>query len=254
MMEMIVPDWPAPAQVRACTTTRAGGVSAAPYDSFNLAQHVGDDAHSVGENRARLAHALRLPNEPCWLEQVHGMRVIEAGDPDPRADACWTDRPDTVLAVLTADCLPVLLYTAEGGGRIAAAHAGWRGLCSGVIEASVAALRGTPGQTLAWLGPAIGPRAFVVGDEVRAAFLAHDAAATACFEPAGVAQWHADLYALARLRLRALGITAVHGGGLCAHGDAARFYSYRRDHLTGRMATLIWMADGYDAPPLLTPR
>ncbi len=242
MLATITPDWPAPACVHACTTTCAGGVSVAPYDGLNLALHVGDDAPRVAENRARLAHALHLPGEPCWLEQVHGVRVIAAGDADPRADACWTDRTGTVLAVLTADCLPVLLYTPDGGGRIAAAHAGWRGLCNGVIEASVTALHGAPGNTLAWLGPAIGPRAFVVGEEVRAAFLAHDAAAAVCFTPAGATQWHADLHALARQRLCALGITAVYGGSWCTHDEPARFYSYRRNNVTGRMATLIWMA------------
>lgn len=236
----LVPDWPVPARVRALITTRAGGTSVGPYASLNLADHVGDDPAAVRANRARL-RAL-LPAEPVWLEQVHGTDVlcVETGGAR-RADAAVSRTPGTVCAVLTADCLPVLLAD-RAGTVVAAAHAGWRGLCAGVLERTVAAMDTDPGQLLAWLGPAIGPEAFQVGDEVRAAFLAVDAAAAAAFRPDGPGKWRADLYALARQRLARAGVQARYGGGLCTFSDPGRFFSYRRDGTTGRMASLIWLS------------
>jgi len=238
----LTPDWPAPPTVRAVTTTRVGGVSRPPFDTMNLADHVGDDPEAVAANRAALRARLALPSEPVWLSQVHGTRVCNAGKiaSGCEGDAGVTHRPGVVCAVLTADCLPVLLC--DGGGtRVAAVHAGWRGLADGVVEAAVDAL-GVPGEELmAWLGPGIGPHAFEVDEEVRAAFLHADAAADGAFRPSPAGRWLADLYALARLRLANHGVTRVHGGGLCTFNDAARFYSYRRDGTTGRMATLIWL-------------
>jgi polyphenol oxidase len=242
-IEVILPDWPAPAWVRACTSTRHGGVSAGPYAALNLAHHVGDDPAAVAVNRARLRAALALPAEPRWLNQVHGCDAVTAAAPSPdppAADASLSRLPGQVCAVLTADCLPVLLCD-RAGSVCAAAHAGWRGLHAGVIEATVARLGAAPAALMAWLGPAIGPERFEVGPEVRAAFVAADPAAAAAFRAGTGDRWFADLYALARTRLAALGITAVFGGDLCTLSDPARFYSYRRDGRTGRMATLIWL-------------
>lgn len=235
----MVADWPAPANVRACTTLRHGaGASAPPCDSFNLGTRSGDDA--AASNRAALRELLRLPSEPCWLRQVHGTGVIrDPGDDEPQADAAVSSAADVVLAVLTADCLPVLLC-ADDGSEIGAAHAGWRGLAAGVLEHTVAALRTPPQRLLVWLGPAAGPDAYEVGAEVREAFVGRDAGAAAAFAPTRPGHWHCDLYALARRRLAALGVGRVHGGGLCTITDPARFYSHRRDARTGRMATLIW--------------
>jgi hypothetical protein len=240
----ITPDWPAPANVRACVTTRAGGVSRPPYASFNLAAHVGDDPQAVASNRARLRAELALPGEPAWLTQVHGVGVVDAAAEAadrPQADGAFATVPGAVCAVLTADCLPVLLCDRDGT-RVAALHAGWRGLSSGVIEAGVRALDVAGGELLAWLGPAIGPLAFEVGAEVRAAFVAGDPAAASAFQPDRSGKFLADIYLLARQRLAGLGVTAVYGGGLCTVADRDRFYSYRRDGVTGRMASLIWLA------------
>ncbi len=238
-VDLIRPDWPAPVHVRACMTTRVGGVSRAPWASFNLGDHVGDDPAHVAANRAQLG-AL-LPAEPAWLTQVHGTRVVELGcDTDYRADACVARAAGRVCAVLTADCLPVLLCD-RAGRVVAAAHAGWRGLAAGVLEATVAAMRVPPGEILAWMGAAIGPRAFEVGDEVRAAFVAQHAAAASAFVSHAPGKWLADLYALARLRLGAVGVHAVHGGARCTFGEADAFFSYRRDGVTGRMAALTWL-------------
>lgn len=239
-IECIHPDWPAPATVGACTTTRVGGVSSGPWQGLNLGAHVDDLAADVAQNRALLVQQLGLPAEPAWLDQVHGTRVHRPGDADTCADACFEDRPGGICAVLTADCLPVL-FCNTAGKRVAAAHAGWRGLLGGVLEQTVTAFDDPPQDLLAWLGPAIGPAAFEVGDEVRDAFLADTAAAARCFEAHGAGHWLADLYGLARLRLARLGIGSVSGGGLCTFSDARRFYSYRRDGITGRMATLIWL-------------
>lgn len=239
-MKFIVPGWEAPSNVHALFSLRDGGVSGGPYAHLNLGDHVGDDPAAVAENRRRLGG--RLPAEPAWLRQVHGTRCIEAGTAEPgiEADACFTRGSGVVCAVLVADCLPVLLC-ADDGSVVAAAHAGWRGLAAGVIEATVAAL-GIPGERLlAWLGPAIGPQAFEVGDEVRAAFVAVDPAAGAAFR-AGVrpGTWWCDLGALARLRLAALGVRRVASADLCTWSDAARFFSHRRDGISGRMAACIW--------------
>ncbi|MET1081094.1 MAG: peptidoglycan editing factor PgeF [Pseudomonas sp.] len=233
------PQWPAPATVRACVTTRAGGISRGSYDGLNLGLHVGDAVADVIENRRRLSQALgcRL----AWLDQVHGVQVVEA-DPAAtlRADASWTATPGVACAIMTADCLP-LLFCDRAGQRVAAAHAGWRGLANGVLEATVRALGVPVNDVLVWLGPAIGPAAFEVGEEVREVFVAVQPEASAAFAPSGnTGRWLADLYALARLRLAAQGITAVYGGGQCTYSDP-RFYSYRRNACTGRFTSLIWL-------------
>ncbi len=239
----LVPEWPAPAAVRACTTTRCGGVSEVPYDSLNLGDHVGDQAAAVAENRRRLRANVHLPAEPLWLKQVHGITVVDAAcaPAGVTADASYTARNNVVCAVLSADCLPLLLCDA-GGTCVGAAHAGWRGLLDGVVEQTVLAMQRSGRDVMAWLGPAIGPQAFEVGEEVRAAFLAEDAGAGVAFRPAATGHWRADLYALARRRLARVHVEAVYGGHWCTHSDARRFYSYRRDGVTGRMASLIWLA------------
>lgn len=237
----IEPEWPAPTNVRAAMTTRLGGVSAGRHASLNLATHVGDEPGAVAENRRRLRAALALPVEPAWLNQLHGRGVAMLPGPMPvSADAAVTFGTGTVCAVLVADCLPVLL-AGRRGDRVGIAHAGWRGLAAGVIEATVAALAAGPGELLAWLGPCIGPQAFEVGPEVRDAFVAQDGAAARDFRAIRAGKFLADLPALARRRLAACGVSEIHGGGLCTHADPARFYSYRRDGETGRMAALIWM-------------
>jgi YfiH family protein len=245
--------WPAPARVRAGHTLRQGGVSVGAWGDqaggggLNLGAHCGDDPTSVAANRARLA--AHLPSDPVWLEQVHGVRVHRAdhaggGAAVAAADASVTDRAGVVLAVLSADCLPVLLSNGEGT-VVGAAHAGWRGLAGGVIETMVAAARrlaSSDAHWVAWLGPAIGPQAFEVGDEVRDAFVAHSAKAGTAFVAGREAgKWQADLYRLARQRLSELGIDSVHGGGRCTVGDPERYFSYRRDRTTGRLASLIWI-------------
>ena len=242
---MIRPDWPAPVQVKAAASTRHGGVSHAPWDSLNLAGHVGDDTAAVQQNRSILQQALVLPDEPLWLDQVHGRKTVDAGTTGsrPRADAAFTRSVGVVCAVLTADCLPVL-FCDRAGSRVAAAHAGWRGLAAGILESSVRALDTDPGQLLAWLGPAIGPAAFEVGDEVRQAFVDQHAQAGDAFSATPDGRWLADLYRLARIRLQAAGVDAVYGGGFCTFTDRERFYSYRRDGVTGRMASLIWLDEG----------
>lgn len=233
-----MPDWPAPGNVHACVTTRAGGASTGPWQGLNLATHVGDDPAHVALNRAWLR--ARLPADPLWLEQVHGTDcvVAESARAGCTADASVSFEPWQICAVLTADCLPVLFCTLDGQ-QVGAAHAGWRGLLSGVLENTVRAMQAPPDQIMAWFGPAIGAQAFEVGDEVRAAFLAHDTACATAFV-AHRDRWLADIYALARLRLQDMGLLSVYGGGLCTVSDAERFYSYRRDGATGRMASLIW--------------
>lgn len=235
----LTPEWPVPASVKACVTTRAGGVSAAPFDSLNLGDHVGDAPEAVAENRRRLRAALGC--EPAWLRQVHGVEVVLA-DPSftAQADACWTGEPGIACSVLTADCLPAL-FCDRAGTRVAAAHAGWRGLVGGVLEATLDALVVAPAEVLVWLGPAIGPEAFEVGPEVREAFLDQNSEAAQVFVPSrNPGRFMADLYQLARIRLAACGVTAVHGGGFCTFSDP-RFYSYRRAPRTGRFASLIWL-------------
>lgn len=237
-----VPDWPAPPRVKAATTTRLGGASRGPYAGFNLALHVGDDPACVAQNRRWLRETLLLPAEPVWLEQVHGAEAVCADQAGPRrADAGYSHAAGVVCAVLTADCLPVLFCDAAGS-RVAAAHAGWKGLLGGVLQNTVRAMG--EGEWLAWMGPAIGPLVFEVGGDVRAAFIGRLAGAEAAFTPSGrPGHWLADLYALARLALAEAGVVRVYGGGWCTWSDAERFYSYRRDGVTGRMASLVWLAE-----------
>jgi hypothetical protein len=248
--DWILPDWPAPANVHAVMTTRAGGVSRVPFDSFNPASHVEDNPAAVAENRRLLRQW--LPAEPLWLNQVHGAAVAGSPHPTgcavssvPEADASVAFQPNEVRAVLTADCLPVL-FCDETGTVVAAAHAGWRGLAAGVLEETVRAMNVQPGRILAWLGAAIGPDAFEVGDEVREIFIAQHALAAIAFRPSlpgtldiAPHKWLADIYALARIRLASAGVEQVFGGGLCTFNDP-RFFSYRREPRTGRMASLIW--------------
>lgn len=243
--QFIIPDWPAPTNVRAAVTTRMGGVSRVPYDSFNLAAHVGDDPEAVRANRARLRAALQLPAEPAWLQQVHGVNVIDAtrAPVAAEADGAFATQPGVVCVVLTADCLPVFLCD-RAGTRVAALHAGWRGLAAGVIERGVQTL-GVPGHDLfVWLGPAIGPRAFEVGPEVRETFVLHDEQASRAFLAGHGDRYLADIYLLARQRLARLGVEAVSGGGFCTVTDGTHFFSHRRDGTCGRMASLIWLDSG----------
>lgn len=264
-----VPVWPAPRGVRVLSTWRGGGVSGGPYASLNLGGHVGDAAAAVAQNRSTLRRAAQLPGEPVWLSQVHGTRVLDLDAPDhgpapasaavrgtgavpgtgavlgmgageSGADAAVTRQPGRVCAILTADCLP-LVFATLAGDRVGAAHAGWRGLADGVIEAAVRALDVPPERLLAWLGPAIGPLHFEVGAEVREALLKRDVGAAAAFVPNARGRFMADLCALARRRLHALGVSRIFGGDECTYARADRYFSYRRDGVTGRQATLIWL-------------
>lgn len=243
---MLVPDWPAPPNVKCLMTRRTGGVSQAPWTSFNLGDHVGDDLAHVAANRAILRRS--LPAQPGWLKQVHSARVVDLQkvdfqkpDADLEADASFTRQPAQICTVLTADCLPVL-FCDRAGTVVAAAHAGWRGLADGVLEATVAAMQVPPAEVLAWMGAAIGPQAFEVGDEVRQVFVAQHAEAPAAFVPQPLpGKWLADIYQLARMRLEQVGVQAIYGGGHCTYQEADSFYSYRRDGVTGRMASLIWL-------------
>ncbi len=279
-LPLLIPDWPAPPQVRAAMSTRQGGVSAGPYASLNLGGRAGDNPAQVAENRRRLRQALQLRQEPAWLEQVHGTTVVRLSGTSnsPEADASFTTEPGVCCAVMAADCLPVL-FCDDAGTVVAAAHAGWRGLAAGVLEATVRALPAKPSTLMAWLGAAIGPESFEVGEEVRAAFVARDAQAAQYFKPAKTApaksnvipakagiqnlkaldarlrghdgektiqagangKYLADLNGLARLRLAAADVTRVYGGGLCTFRAAERFFSYRRDGQCGRMAALAWL-------------
>ena len=239
MSDWLIPDWPAPAGVKACVTTRTGGVSLAPFDSLNLGDHVDDSPEAVAENRRRLTE--RFSIQPAWLKQVHGIAVAHA-DPGhvATADASWTATPGIACAAMTADCLPVL-FCDRAGTRVAAAHAGWRGLAAGVLDATLDTLAVPAGDVLVWLGPAIGPQAFEVGPEVREAFVREVPESARAFVPgAHEGKLMADIYELARLRLAARGVTAVYGGGLCTVTDP-RFFSYRRHPRTGRFASLIWL-------------
>lgn len=240
--DLIFPDWPAPAHVRSIQTTRKGGFSKMPYDSLNLGSHVGDDPLIVAANRQLLNSV--VPTEPVWLSQVHGTEVIDASIAScvPNADAAFATRLNVVCSVMTADCLPVLLCD-RAGTVVAGVHAGWRGLLNGVIEAAVISMQKPPADLMAWLGPAIGPTAFEVGNEVRYAFTELDPAAESAFYPHGDDKWLADIYQLARLRLQNAGTGSIYGGEFCTWSDAERFYSYRRDGNTGRMATMIWLTE-----------
>lgn len=243
-IDVIRPDWPAPATVRGAVTRRAGGVSTGPYASFNLASHVGDAPAAVAANRARLRVALGLPREPVWLRQVHGTAIVDAAlaPPEAQADASFATVPGHCCVVLTADCLPILLCDAAGT-RVAAVHAGWRGLAAGIVAATVIRLGTPPGELLAWIGPGIGPRAYAVGPELRATFCAADAACAAAFRQDG-GQWYADLAAIARRQLDALGVGWIGGSAECTFEAADRCYSYRREPVTGRMASLVWLVPG----------
>ena len=254
----LVPDWPAPANIHAATTLRTGGVSQGPYFSLNPAAHVNDDAEWVRHNRRIIRDMLSLPAEPVWLDQVHSNRVVKAVNPPfakggsgdlQQADASYTHQSGVVCAVMTADCLPVLICSTDGT-QVAAIHGGWRGLLAGVISNTVSTMQIPPnrppcnkearGDLLVWLGPAIGPDCFEVGSEVRDAFLEKSAEFSNAFKEQGKGKWLADIYQLARIELAALGIANVYGGTSCTFTEHERFYSYRRDTQTGRMATLIW--------------
>lgn len=241
--DFIFPDWPSLPHVKACVTTRMGGVSTGPYTSLNLGSYTEDPIQNVQKNRDLLKKALDLPSEPCWLKQVHGKLVICAEklyNNAPEADASMTRKPGTVCVVQTADCLPVL-FANKQGTCVAAAHAGWKGLLAGVLQATVRAMELSGGDILAWLGPAIGPQAFEVDEIIRALFIKRISGAEVAFKPAKSGTWLADLYLLGRLAMRSVGVTQVFGGGFCTVQDP-RFFSHRRDKgVTGRMAGLIWI-------------
>jgi YfiH family protein len=242
--DWIVPQWPAPRQVRAIITTRSGGVSGGPYASFNLGDLTDDEPEAVSENKRRL-DAL-LPNQARWLHQVHSARVVraETASAGVQADASYTHTESVVCAVKIADCMPVLLCD-RSGGCVGIAHAGWRGLAQGVVENTIRAMSVDPGSLYAYLGPAIGPKAFEVGRDVLDAFCLVDPAAAGAFQPLRPGKWLADLFVLGRQRLARAGVTEVYGGGVCTVSDPERFFSHRRDRVTGRMAALIWRDRNY---------
>lgn len=243
-VELIRPEWPAPANVFAVSTTRGGGVSKGVYASFNLGSHAGDDSAAVAENRRRLLKALKFEQEPFWLKQVHGTRVARLdGHPvDEPADAAVSGVPQQACVVMTADCMPVL-FCDRAGSIVAAAHAGWRGLSAGVLETTLAAMQMPGTEILAWLGPAIGPEVYEVGEEVRQAFVTHETRAERAFRAHGQGKWLCDLYMLARQRLSQAGVEHIYGGGFCTYTDKQRFFSYRRDGECGRMASLICLGE-----------
>ncbi len=242
MLNLITPNWPAPDNISAFTTTRLDGYSQPPYDSFNLAMHVGDDTATVARNRMLLKEQLQLANEPKWLNQIHGIQVIQADTAqiNATADASFTRQPQIACAILTGDCLPLLICD-RAGSIVAAVHAGWKGLAAGIIEATLTALSVPTKDLLVWLGPAIGPEAFEVGEEVYQQFIAFDPQALFAFKRNANNRWLADLYTLAKQRLNAQGVTQIFGGNLCTYTDEQRFYSYRKKNPTGRMASLIWL-------------
>lgn len=235
-------EWPVPDHVRAGTTTRIGGTSPPPYSTFNLALHVGDDPEAVLTNRRRLRQRLGLPAEPQWLNQRHGGCVVDiGGDRDVDADGAYTNQPGKVCCILTADCIPLLLTNA-GGTEIAAVHVGWRGLCAGVAISALQRFAAPPRKILAWLGPHIGPAPYVVGDDVRCACRTALSGADRAFTRAEDGRWHGGLADLLRLQLRELGLVEIQGCPDCTFQDSGRFFSYRRERTTGRMASLIWIA------------
>jgi len=244
--EWIAADWPAAPQIKAFTTTRKNGYSIIPYDSFNLAMHVGDDPNAVYKNRAALQEALLLPQAPCWLNQTHSTQVVRLTAPTcdtpPEADASVTNQPGIVCAVLTADCLPILLCD-RAGTQVAAIHAGWRGLLNGIIDETLNTLSLPGEQLMAWLGPAIGPQAFGINEDIRQQFIDRHPAFEAGFLQHHN-QWHGNLYQLAKINLAQRGVTTVSGGDFCTQSEPDRFFSYRgaKNNQTGRMATLIWIA------------
>lgn len=246
MNTFIQPNWPAPDNIKACTTLRTGGVSQPPYEQFNLATHVGDDLKQTLENRTQLKQLLKLPNEPIWLKQIHSTIAVSALPKNNgiEADASFTDQANRVCVVLTADCLPILICNRKGT-HVAAVHAGWRGLANGVIETTLKALNLPPQELLVWLGPAISSRHYEVGEDVQNTFIGKNPDSVTAFTPATKKDhWFADLYALARLCFKKQGVTAIFGGEHCTYHDMKNFYSYRRDGgKTGRMASLIWITD-----------
>lgn len=242
MVSVIYPNWSAPKNVHAFTTTRLGGISGSPYDSLNLGSHVGDALADVIDNRAKLVNAMQIPSEPVWLNQTHSTRCINTINyQSTDADASYNPQKNAVSVVLTADCLPVL-FCSQLGNEVAVAHAGWRGLCDGVLENTVTHFNCATSQVIAWLGPAIGPDKFEVGEEVKAQFTAHDADASLAFRPINSmpTKYLANLYLLAKQRLQKLGITQIYGGDFCTYSQNDLFYSYRREKQTGRMASIIW--------------
>ncbi|CAK9885952.1 MAG: Polyphenol oxidase [Candidatus Erwinia impunctatus] len=240
-MSLLYPEWSAPEGVCAASTTRVGGVSLGSWASLNLGSHVGDSLEHVQENRQRLGRGAGMASLPVWLDQVHGTSVLKLDGSMPAsvlADAAYSAIPGVVCAVMTADCLPVLFCSLDGT-EVAAAHAGWRGLANGVIEATLACFRAPAEEIIAWMGPAIGPEAFEVGSEVRDIFVAKNAADAAAFRASGE-KYYADIWCLASNRLRASGVIQISGGGQCTFSNPARFFSYRREGITGRMASCIW--------------
>ncbi len=243
-LEFIIPNWPAPANVKALQTTRMGGYSLVPYNSLNFGSHVNDTPQHVAQNRQLLSRY--LPSEPVWLNQVHGVNIVDAAQTNcvPDADASFTTQKNVVCVTMTADCLPVLLCD-SAGTVVSAVHAGWRGLCDGALEASIhavcRAVNIESNQIMAWLGPAIGPNAFEVGSEVREQFIAKDKKSENAFKPHGT-KWLGDIYQIATQRLNNLGVTQIYGGDRCTFTEKDQFFSFRRDGDTGRMATLIWLA------------
>lgn len=250
-LDWIIPDWPAPPTVRALATTRSGGTSPAPYDSLNLGAGTGDAPAAVARNRARVRSALGIGHEPCWLDQVHGSNVVLAAHYEyaPRADASVGPAGSPPCAVLTADCLPVVLCDTSGT-RIGVVHCGWRGLAKGIIARCIACMDRPGRELLAWLGPAIGPESYEVGPEVRDVCLAAAPGAKLAFipSPTGRDRWFADLYAIAAHQLASFGVERIYGGGFCTWRDGSRFFSHRRDGVTGRFATLAWIDSGADPP------
>lgn len=244
MSFVIQANWPAPKNIKAFTTTRIGGVSKTPYDSFNLATHVGDDRKAVEKNRALLQTTLQLPNEPLWLTQTHSIDVVQAELQQAyvNADASYTRQKNIVCAAQTADCLPVLICD-RAATCVAAIHAGWKGLAAGIIEQTIKAMNIPGKELLVWLGPAIGPHAFEVGEDVYQQFITHDANADLGFNKISSQKWLADIYLLAKQRLHAYDVTAIYGGEFCTYTDKEKFFSFRRDKTTGRMTSLIWIED-----------
>ncbi|QIG06890.1 purine nucleoside phosphorylase YfiH [Proteus sp. ZN5] len=242
MTSLIFPDWPQPENIGSCSTLREGGISLPPYNSLNLGTHVGDKLSDVEENRRRLCQQAQLPEMPLWLEQVHGTHVVTLNtekNNEVQGDALYASTKKKVCAIMTADCLPVLFTTIDGT-EVGAAHGGWRGLCHGVLQNTLAHFKTPKDQIMAWLGPAIGPTAFEVGAEVRLAFIEKNIA----FEPAFIphnGKYLANIYMLARIILQESGVTQIYGGDFCTVTDPSRFFSYRREHITGRMASLIWI-------------
>jgi len=242
-LQFLTPDWPAPENVRALSTVRQGGGSSGAFESFNLGAHVGDDLERVKVNRALLRTAASLPSDPVWMTQIHGTQIVNLAEASSsvEADGAYSNAANRVCAVLTADCLPIFLCNRDGN-EVGLLHGGWRGLAGGIVAAGVSAFRSSPDELLAWLGPAIGPQAYEVGANVREAFVARDPAAAAAFAPGNPGKWFLDLYALARQLLAASGVRAVYGGAHCTVTQGDLFFSYRRDGVTGRMASLIWLA------------